>query len=294
MISILIPVYNVLITDFVERLLNQARALNTIFEILIIDDFSTIDFQKENSKLALLENVNYIQLNENIGRSRIRNLLAEKAKYENLIFTDCDMMPVNDNFIRNYIENLYENTVLCGGIKYSESDKISSDKILRLKYGIARESSSAEKRSLKPYSSFMTGNFCISKNDFRKISFDEKISGYGHEDTLFGYELSRQNINVKHIDNPLFHCGIENSTVFINKTLLAVKNLKYISENYNYPELENDIKLLRYRKKFINFGFIVRLTFIIFKALILINLKSKKPNLYLFDFYKLGYFFSLK
>lgn len=293
MLSILIPVYNYYIFDYIFELHKQALLLNCEFEIIVIDDNSSEEYIEENKKISTLKNVNYIELKENIGRSKIRNMLANRANYENIIFSDCDMMPVNNLFLDNYLKNIKKNTVLCGGIKYKTEAEADKNNILRLKYGKKREANEPQKRNLKAHSSFMTGNFCISKEEYKKVQFNEKISTYGHEDTLFGYELKRNNIDVVHINNPLFHCGIDSSQIFIEKTEKAIINLKYIVENLDYTEILEDVKLIKYYISLKKFRKIIKWTFTLAKPLILKNLKSKKPNLLLFDFYKLGFLSSL-
>ena len=47
---------------------------------------------------------------KNIGRINNRLLLAEKSQYEWLIFLDVDTLPNEDNFLKNYIEQLNRGT----------------------------------------------------------------------------------------------------------------------------------------------------------------------------------------
>ena len=77
------------------------------------------------------------------------------------------------------------------------------------KYGSLREQSSVEQRNLKPYHSFMTNNFLIPKSIFLAIRFEEALTQYGHEDTLFGMELQRRGVPIVHLANPLRHGGLE-------------------------------------------------------------------------------------
>ena len=288
MLSILIPVYNFDVRAYVKELYRQAESLKISFEIIIVDDASDNKFRLQNAGLDNLDSVQYIQLQANIGRSRIRNDLADKAKYDYLLFTDCDSEVFDENFIKRYIEQCKGETVVCGGVAYKPEKPDSQKLFLRWFYGVHREARRSEERNKNANSSFMTGNFLISKSIFGKVQFDEKITQYGHEDTLFGYELKKLEIKIKHINNPLIHLGLETNQIFINKTQKAVESLKYIIENYNYPDLYTDIKLLRIYKKISLFCPLVKLLFILVKTFIERNLKSKKPKLFLFDFYKLG------
>ncbi len=137
----------------------------------------------------------------------------------------------------------------------------------------------------------MTNNFMILKKVFQNITFDENITKYGHEDTLFGYELKNGKIEVFHIDNPLIHIGLEKADEFIDKSKKAVENLKYIAEKYNYKELNQDVKILRIANRIKFFSFIICFIYKILRKIIFKNLTSEKPSLIFFDFYKLSNYF---
>lgn len=118
MLSILIPVYNYDVFALVETLYKQTLECHIPFEIICLDDASQ-EFAIENQRINLFENVSYSILEKNIGRSAIRNLLAEKAVYENLLFLDADTIPVHDNFISNYISEI-KNKAVFGGLLYEK------------------------------------------------------------------------------------------------------------------------------------------------------------------------------
>ena len=86
MLSILIPVYNYDIFPLVKMLNEEAIRLEVIFEILCLDDASDdMEIQICNKAVQKFNNCIFEILAENIGRSEIRNKLAEKAHFENLI-----------------------------------------------------------------------------------------------------------------------------------------------------------------------------------------------------------------
>ncbi len=288
MLSILIPVYNFDIRKFISQLCEHAYKENITYEIIVADDNSDRYFTEKNKEIEDLSNVKYILLDKNIGRSKIRNFLAEKAKYEYLLFADCDMLISGKNFISNYLKNIKKNAVIIGGIEYQKDKPDSSDKYLRWYYGRKREALPPQIRNKKPYSSFMSGNFLIPAEIFNKIKFNENITKYGHEDTLFGIELKRRNFKVVHIGNPLMHIGLENTATFINKTEISIKNLIYISEKYNYPELYENVKLLKVRKKLKFLKPVIFTAFKISEKMMLKNLYGKKPSLIFLDLFKIG------
>ena len=74
----------------------------------------------------------------------------------------------------------------------------------------------------------MTNNFIIRRDVFEKVHFDESISKYGHEDTLFGYSLEQHKINIMHIDNAVVNGMVEDNVEFLHKTVEAVENLTEI------------------------------------------------------------------
>lgn len=292
MLSILIPIYNCDCVVLVRDLHRQGVSAELEFEIICLDDGSSAELRTRNRKLESLGNVVYEDLAENIGRSRIRNLLAEKAKYDTLLFIDCDMAVTSDSFVGKYLGAINGTGVVVGGVAYDKDQPDDPDNILRWTYGHERESLSSSARSKHPYASFMTGTFAIDSASFAAIKFDESIAHYGHEDTLFGSELRAKGIKVTHINNPLVHKGLENSVDFISKTEQAVRTLADLSKD---GKLKDEVKLYKaYRQlKRVYLDELYARRFHKRKAAWLKNLNSSKPELKYFDMYRLGYLCTL-
>lgn len=300
MISILIPIYNYNVTHFVETLYQQGKASGINFEIILMDDASTTEFRDVNEKWSLQPDITYIQLEQNVGRAKIRNLLAEKAEYDFLLFQDCDAEIASPSYFKNYIAQCQENKVVCGGTIYKEDTPKDNSLMLRWKYGKEREERSAEKRQQHPNAAFTTNNFLIPKKIFNTIKFDESLIKYGHEDTLFGYELSQQNIIIHHINNPLFHIGLESAEVFLKKTEESIKNLIQIIETKKLEKkFYQDVKLLSYfliiKQYKLNWFF--NLLYKLFHQTLHNHLKNNtNPTIKYFDIYKillLNFYFNL-
>ena len=292
MLSILIPVYNFDVREFVKELYKQASETESPFEILCYDDGSSSEFKRMNKEVSNLKNTTYKELPENIGRSRIRNLLADNARFEYLLFLDCDSRINHDDFIMKYCINKVSNAVLYGGRSYQKEPPKEKEKFLRWLYGVNRECIPASVRRQNSYKSFMTNNFLIPKHLFNDIRFEESLVGYGHEDTLFGYNLKLKKIPIAHIDNPLMHIGLETAEEFIRKTEEGLKNLSFLANN---KLLDNDVRVLNYfnlAKRLGIIGLVLNL-YLKQKKNILKNLLSTKPNLTLFDMYKIGFLASL-
>ncbi len=294
MISILIPTYNYNIFSLAENLREQCEKANIDYEILVLDDASTDEKTlEENSKINSFQNCSFQILSENIGRSKIRNLLAEKAKFEWLLFLDADTFPSNPEFITKYLAAFSkEASVIFGGIEYPK--KTSENFSLRHKYGTVRESLPLAERIKNPYKSFITMGFAINKEIFKKIKFNEKLAGYGYEDSVFSSELQKNSIVMLHIDNPVIHLNLEANEDFIKKSEMALQNLMNF---YHAEEIDGEtVKILKTYLilKRLNLLFAMRQFFKISDKSILKKLNSPKPSLFLFDLYRLGYLSSLK
>ena len=90
-LSILIPTYNWDCELLVKSLQSQCALLEIEYEIIVADDNSH-DIDKRNACKKALENIpncQFIQLEQNIGRAAIRNMLADISRYEKLLFLDC-------------------------------------------------------------------------------------------------------------------------------------------------------------------------------------------------------------
>lgn len=288
MISILIPTYNYDVTKLVTDLHKQAIKEVDEFEIIVMEDGKT-PATPINSYIGRLSNCHHMVLEQNIGRSAIRNKLASIAKYEHLLFMDCDAQICSKDYISKYLHFCKEECVVIGGTAY-DPDESNPDYSLRLKYGRARESMNAYERSKnRKIQNFATFNFLISKSLFKKVKFDETIKGYGHEDTLFGHELHELGIVFNHIQNPLIHKGLDNNSTYLKKTKEASINLLKLYQTGRYPFLQNESKLLStflYLKK-LGLTSLISILFSISEGHITSQLCSSQPSLRLYDLYKL-------
>lgn len=277
-LSILIPVYNWDVHTFVSELHKQALELGIAFEILVYNDAST---QEINTNFSTLKFVNYVCLHNNIGRARIRNRLAKDSKYSKLLFLDGDSYPKHTSFLENYWNAEFEEkTILCGGTAYQKL-KSEEKPSLRWVYGKAREENTSGKKG------FASNNFLIHKRAFLEVQFDERIQGYGHEDTLFGLDCKRKGYVFYSCNSPLLHLGLESDKQFLEKTKAGVGNLKklYLDKKIS----AKDSKLIAFHES-LKFKFFVKLVCI--PSLYLIKrLVIKHYNLKAFDLLK-WYWFS--
>ncbi len=293
MLSILIPVYNYNIFKLVETIHKQALECNIPFEIICLDDASQ-EFLIENQRINQFENSSFIILEENIGRSAIRNVLAQKAIYQNLLFLDADVIPVHNQFIANYISEINKNRkVVFGGLLY-EDQKPAKELLLRWIYGREREALPLSQRNQNPSETALVSNLMIKKEIVIRFPFDENLKKYGYEDLLFFTVLKSNSIEVSHIENPVFHLNLEPSSLFLSKTKTAIENLVFLNYSnkisLNESRIIASFELLKTLKLLSVFRFIFRKL----ESKIERNLVSQNPSLFLFDIYKLGYYSFLK
>ena len=290
MISICIPVFNYDICSLHNQLSEQISELkgNNI-ELIVIDDHSEEEYRSKNRQVC--KDDLYVELTENVGRSRIRNMFAGYSGNKYLLFLDCDSIVGYSGFLKKYLEVIEQGPgVVCGGSIYTK-DPPERYKMLRWKYGTFRESKSAFIRRKDPYRAFMTNNFLIDRNIFERIRFDERLSGYGYEDTLFSYSLRKSGIKIDHIENPVINGGLENNADYLAKTHEAIVNLVEMLRSGVYDnEITEYITLLDFYKKVKRYNKSIAFTYSLFRPVIVNLLSRGFVNLRLYDFYKLGTF----
>lgn len=291
MLSVCIPVYNFDVRELVETLSSQIEQLDVECNLILIDDCSKEEYRKINSPVCSKHK--YIELPENIGRSKIRNLFLKYTEKKYLLFLDCDIKINSINFLSNYINFIKNNpttNVICGGLVYRPVESNRSSR-LRWKYGMKRESRDIEIRLANPSKSFLSSNFVVLRDIFIKYPFNEDISGYGHEDTFFGYTLMKNNIHIDHIDNPILIDDIEENESFLNKTSESMRNLLSLAVITNYDK--DFIEISRVLKTYFelkkkNLIPLIRLSsFFTRKPIYFLLKKGYSSNLFLFDLLKL-------
>ncbi len=285
-LSILIPAYNWDCSQLISDLHAQAEALGIEYEIIVADDHSTNNdtLQAVNRTVQSLVHCRLIALERNIGRSAIRNFLADNAIYDWLLFMDCDAAVCSPDYLRNYMPATQKAEVICGGLRHPDILPQAGVE-LRWKYEKKNDKKrSAKHRGRTPYAHFTPFNFMISRKVFQSIRFSSTFKGYGYEDVLFGIELEKRQVPILHIDNPLLHLGLEDNTTFIAKTGQAISNLvshkSEINQGSTLLRLYNNITNLHLSR-------LLKITARKFTPSIKRNLLSNNPSLKLFSLYKL-------
>ncbi|MDD4646332.1 MAG: glycosyltransferase [Bacteroidales bacterium] len=291
MLSVLIPVKDWNPISLIESLTAQLIKTDLPYEILISDDSSPDTSSIISTQIGMVPGVKYFTREKPLGRSANRNFLADQARFDYLLFIDGDAGIAGDDFIRNYFDHLKPDAVICGGTLYHEKKPEKPEFMLRWKYGRHREQSEASLRQKHPWKSFSTFNFLIPASVFQNIRFDESIRGYGHEDTFFGFALYQAGVKIIHLNNGLFHLGLEPSEIYLDKVRESGANLHSLYvRNLIPPDCINNIRLLKNWKRLKRFGVngLFSACYGLSKKSMEKRLCGPNPSLLLLDFYKLG------
>ena len=289
MFSVLIPTFNYNCFPFVRELHIQLLKEKINFEIICFDDGSNSEFNLENEKINSLSNSKFEALKINLGRSSIRNLLVKESKYEWILFLDADGFPVENNFIKTYLNNINNFGQNFSGFVGGRVHKRKKDNNLRVNFGIKREELPVDIRNENPYRFFFTSNMILNKVVFENINFNENLKEYGYEDILFGKQVREKKYKLLHINNPVYHLNIEENLVFINKTKQGLKNLLFLKQQNLIHE--NDVKILKYFNKIKR----LRLDILLNKQFSFFEKKAiNTSSLFYYDLFKLTYLLSLK
>lgn len=293
-ISILIPVRDFDIIALVYSMLNGMEKVPEFSEILVGDDGSSDEYRKKYLTLSS-DRVKIVVSEKNIGRAAIRNKLITEAKGDYLLFIDADtrVPGTAETYLRKWLEYIDSGRVICGGILYNQSSPGDPDKILRWKYGIENEQKKSVLRNKHPHTNFSTFNVLIDASVFHKLRFYEELKHYGHEDTLFGYQLKKAGITILHVDNELVHEGLETNKDFLAKTKSSIQNLSYLYDNITDKKtFISTMQILRtYRVlRFLHATRILAGLFIRYREKMERRLDSSNSSLLLFKMYKVSMF----
>jgi GT2 family glycosyltransferase len=296
-LSILIPNHNGNVADLVDELIRQGREQLRSFEILVADDGSEPDAALGYDQLQAVPEVDIIIQGQNLGRSKTRNNLVKRARYDWILFIDSDALVVNDQFLKVYGRCQGSAAVLVGGIQYQALRPDNEENILRWRYGREIEERPAAWRNKNPYRSFSAFNFMVRKSVFDRVQFQEEWDGYGHEDTLFGMALCAHGFDILHIDNPLLHDGLEPGLEFLRKTDEGLRNLVRLERTLDDSlPLRKHIRLLHMYDTLQKLHAMawVRIGYHIVRSRLMRNLLGRNPCIIGFQFYKLARFHQLR
>ena len=291
-LSILIPVYNTVCVDIVRRLqLMAEQAELSDYEIIVADDASPLkDSREQNEQINALPHCSYIIKEVNSGSAATRNFLARKSRYPWLLFIDSDVEVVDDRFLSRYLTSLSA-PVVNGGLAVGGDDDTLRHN-LRYRYEKAEAPQhTASRRQQRPYQSFRSTNFLVSRQTMLDCPFDERFRNSGYEDVFLGKKLRQQHIAIAHIDNPVVMTDYEDNATYVAKMERNLQTLHHFRQDLKgYSKLitlSDGIHLKTVRR-------CLTAVYRFFRPMMRRNLCSSHPSLFVFKLYKTGYYLSIK
>jgi len=289
-LNICIPVYNFDVNQLIDDIQNQINSEQLNAAVILIDDASDQKFVEINKDLRTKID-QFIFLEKNIGRSRIRNLFLKYSQSEYLLFLDCDGKIIRENFLKTYLDFIEKHhpDVIFGGRKVS-STKPSSEYGLRWKFATQRENLPVKERVKSPYLDFQTNNFIVRNSILEKIPFNESITQYGYEDLVFSKDLYDNQVKIDHIDNPIFNIDVETNIIFLSKADQSAKSLAQLIKTDKSFNRVSHIKLAKAYLMMKKTGtiYIYKLIYSLLKPQIEKKLLTGNASLKALDLYKLG------
>ena len=291
-LSILIPVYNDVCIECVEKLaaLCESRAQrfpDFVYEIVVADDASPNKQSIEaNRSINTIRNCRFIEKEQNTGSAATRNFLAKESRYQWVLFLDCDMQIMSDAFIDLYLDNDFT-AIINGGIAICNGPKEN----LRYRYEKAcEERHTAAMRQQRPYQSFRSTNFMAERELMLSSPFDERFKKSGYEDVMLGKQLKANKIPIHHIDNPTLMTEFEANGDYLKKIERSLTTLhSFRNELRGYSGIitvDENIHLSIIKS-------LIRLWHRLMAPLERRKLCGRNPNLKVFNLYRIGYYISL-
>jgi len=286
-ISVCIPVYNFDVRELVAALNREIHTYALDAEIILIDDASEYAFREINTKIKHQVH-QLIFLEENIGRSRIRNLFTKYADGDYFLFLDCDAGIGHPDFLRKYIAEIEHNPsldLLYGNFRIAEQYSAS----LRNRYSVAREIFSGDRSS--DISVFKTVNFAIKKEILVEFPFNEELTQYGYEDYVFAKLLEKNARSFLSFNNPVIHVDDTDTDVFLKKTQVSMDTLYGLIISPHTNPLIKDIRVYKAAAKLkkLKLDAVFLFMYKLAEKKIYRNLVSEQPEIRLLDVYKLAW-----
>ncbi|MEY3049044.1 MAG: hypothetical protein RL365_1082 [Bacteroidota bacterium] len=289
MLSICIPAYHCNVDALLRSLQIQLESVSGEVELVVCDDCSPAPVLTNPSEFP---GIRLFRNSINLGRARTRNLLVQAAQGQAILFLDGDSEVISSNFLSSWIEIAQDPSISVsyGGSIY-QSTRPPSSHFLRWIVSTTRESKTLEER-IRNMGGFKTNNVLIRRSVFEKVSFNEQLTGYGHEDTLFGFELHMNGYNTHHLNNPVRNAVLDSNEVFLAKTEEAIRNLsKCFAFASNREAFIAHVRLLKVHATLKKYYLLVllRLTAFVCMPLLYKRLKSGRSFaiVFAFDCFKL-------
>jgi glycosyltransferase involved in cell wall biosynthesis len=219
-LSVLIPFFRDDPCDLVMALDREAARLGGAVEIVVLDDGSgdeALAARANDTIMRLSTPGRFVRMIGNEGRSKGRNRLMANARARHLLFLDSDMLPDQEMFLTHYLRLIAaeDPAVAFGGFTLDRTP-IDPARGLHRALSLRGDCRPAAVRALEPAKSLCTSNLLVRREVFDLEAFDEGFKGWGWEDVEWAIRVGRR-FDVRHIDNPASHLGLDTDTALLGK-----------------------------------------------------------------------------
>ena len=230
-------------------------------EIVCADDGSpdrTLAPALERRMAGLAVACRLLESAANLGRSRIRNRLAEAARGEYVLFLDGDMQLRDPAFLRTYLDFLAGREtagipvdVAFGGFEMpvaetagggTADDAGSSSYALHVYDSRRSHCLSAAERAKSPAKYTYTSNLLVRRDLMLACPFAEDFTGWGWEDVDWSLRIA-ECAHIDHIDNPAVHAGFSTAEALLAKYRESVANFRRLC--LRHPEAVREFPIFK-------------------------------------------------
>lgn len=205
-------------------------------ELILVDDGSgdqAITDTLEAKLNALSVPASLITLHQNQGRSAARNRLIAEAKAPVILFLDSDMAPDAPSFVQDWLKIARDPTaeIAYGGFSTLQVPDCAA---LALAKMVAEKSdcASARERSEKGALAVATSNLMVRKTILDETPFDAGFSGWGWEDVDWALRADAKGYQVRHVDIPATHLGLDDAATLLDKFAKAGPNFRRMIDRH--------------------------------------------------------------
>jgi glycosyltransferase involved in cell wall biosynthesis len=211
-LSVLIPFHRDDPRPLLAALDREAPALRGRVEAVLLDDGSG-DPALASAVAAAVRGASLptrlLRLSRNEGRAKGRNRLAAQARSAVFLFLDSDMLPDREDFLEAWlaVAEGERPAVAFGGFSLKTAPRARAFAVHR-RLSQSRECLPAAARAAQPEKHVFTSNLLIRRDVFETEAFDAEFRGWGWEDVEWAMRVARR-FEVRHLDNPATHLGLE-------------------------------------------------------------------------------------
>lgn len=232
-LSVLVPFYGSDPSELLRDLATRAATLDDAVEIVCADDASP-DPRFGAAAVTVAEAVDgtavtVLLAGRNRGRSRIRNLLAERARGGHVLFLDGDMSVERETFLADYIALIRSRPV---GIAFGGFDMelgVDDDPSHDLHVWSSRRDHClpAVDRQRDPAKYAYTSNLLVRRDVMLACPFSDAFRGWGWEDVDWAIRAMKL-APIVQVDNPAVHRGFSSAEVLLRKYRESVPNFEVL------------------------------------------------------------------